>query len=73
MILKSLLNIQTTFIIFIWMIFIKILSNTIQTRNTKYCFNDTVVEMFSNKRLNPTVTELFIKDRKLNISLVFNI
>ena len=40
------------------MIFIKILSNTIQTRNTKYRFNDTIVEIFSNKRLNPTVTEL---------------
>ena len=58
MILKPLLNIQTTFIIFIWMIFIKILSNTIQRRNTKYRFNDTIVEIFSNKRLNPTVTEL---------------
>ena len=40
------------------MIFIKILSNTIQRRNTKYRFNDTIVEIFSNKRLNPTVTEL---------------
>ena len=29
------------------------------------------VGMLSNKRLNPIVTELFIRGRKLNISLVF--
>ena len=27
--------------------------------------------MLSNKKLNPTVTELFIREIKLNISLVF--
>ena len=27
--------------------------------------------MLSNKKLNPAVTELFIRGRKLNISLVF--
>ena len=27
--------------------------------------------MLSNKNFNPIVTELFIRDRKLNISLVF--
>ena len=27
--------------------------------------------MLSNKKLNPTVTELFIRGRKLNISLLF--
>ena len=27
--------------------------------------------MLSNKKLNPIVTELFIRGRKLNISLVF--
>ena len=27
--------------------------------------------MHSNKKLNPVVTELFIKGRKLNISLAF--
>ena len=27
--------------------------------------------MLSNKKLNPVVTELFIRGRKLNISLVF--
>ena len=30
-----------------------------------------IVDTFSNKKLNPVVTELFIRYRKLNISLVF--
>ena len=30
-----------------------------------------VADMFSNKKLNPVVTELFVRGRKLNISLVF--
>ena len=34
-------------------------------------FDDMIVDMINNKKLNPTVTELFIRDRKLNISIVF--
>ena len=34
-------------------------------------FDDMIADMLSNKKLNPIVTELFIRDRKLNISLVF--
>ena len=34
-------------------------------------FNDIIVDMLSNKKLNPIVTEFFIRGRKLNISLVF--
>ena len=34
-------------------------------------FDDMIADMLSNKKFNPTVTELFIKGRKLNISLVF--
>ena len=34
-------------------------------------FNDMIADMFSNKKLNSIVTELFIRGRKLNISLVF--
>ena len=30
-----------------------------------------IVHMFSNKKLNPIVTELFIRGRKLDVSLVF--
>ena len=33
--------------------------------------NDMVADMLSNKKLNRIVTELFIRGRKLNISLVF--
>ena len=34
-------------------------------------FDDIIADMLSNKKLNPVVTELFIRGRKLNISLVF--
>ena len=34
-------------------------------------FDDMVVDMIHNKKLNSIVTKLFIKGRKLNISLVF--
>ena len=32
--------------------------------------DDIIADMFCNKKLNPIVTELFIRGRKLNISLV---
>ena len=32
---------------------------------------DMIADMLSNKKLNPIVTELFIRGRRLNISLVF--
>ena len=34
-------------------------------------FDDIIADMIHNKKLNSMVTELFIRDRKLNISLVF--
>ena len=34
-------------------------------------FDDMTVDMINNKRLNPVVTELFIRGRKVNISIVF--
>ena len=34
-------------------------------------FDDMIADMLSNKYLNPIVTELFIRERKLNIFLVF--
>ena len=33
-------------------------------------YHDLTFDMLNNKKLNPIVTELFIKGRKLNISLV---
>ena len=34
-------------------------------------FDDMIADMLSNKKLNPIVTELFTRGRKLNISHVF--
>ena len=34
-------------------------------------FDDMIADMINNKKLNSVVTELFIRCRKLNISLVF--
>ena len=34
-------------------------------------FDDMIVDMINNKKLNPIVTELFIRGRKRNISIVF--
>ena len=68
MILKLLLNTQM-----IWMIFIKILKNTIQIKKRKILivFDDMITDILSNKKRNPIVTELFIRGRNLNIFLVF--
>ena len=68
MILKILLNTQM-----IWMIFIKILKKIIRIKKYKIVmvFDDMVADMLSDKRLNPIVTELFFKGRKLKIPLVF--
>ena len=68
MTLKLLLNTQM-----ICMIFIKILKNTIQINNVRILivFDDMIANMLNNKKLNPVVNELFIKGRKVSISLVF--
>ena len=34
-------------------------------------FDDIITDMESNKKSSPIVTELFLRERKLNISLVF--
>ena len=34
-------------------------------------FDDMIADMINNKKLNPIVTELFIRGRKLNISIAF--
>ena len=43
------------------------------TKKTKVLlmFHDMIVDMESNKKLSPIVTELFLEGRKLNISLIF--
>ena len=48
------------------------MKNTTQIKNVKLIvFDDVIADMLSNKKLNPTVTELLIRGRKLNICLVF--
>ena len=55
------------------MIFIKILKNATQIKKRKILivFDGMIAGILSNKKLNPIVTELFIRGRKLNISVVF--
>ena len=45
--------------------------NPIKKRKLLIVFDDMVADMISNNKLNPIVTELFIRGRKLNISIVF--
>ena len=45
--------------------------NPNKKRKILIVFDDMIADMLINKKLNPIVTELFIRDRKLNISLVF--
>ena len=45
--------------------------NPNKKRKILIVFDCMIVDMLSNKELNPIVTELFIGGRKLNISLVF--
>ena len=40
-------------------------------RKVLIVFDDMLADMINNKKLNPVVTELFIRGRKLNISVVF--
>ena len=40
-------------------------------RKVLIVFDDMIADMINNKKLNSIVTELFIRGRKLNISLVF--
>ena len=45
--------------------------NPNKKRKILVVFNDVISDMLSNKKLNPIVTELFIRGRNLNISLNF--
>ena len=40
-------------------------------RKVLIIFDDMIADMINNKKLNPIVTELFIRGRKLNISIFF--
>ena len=45
--------------------------NIRKERKKLIVFNDMIADVINNKKLNSVVTELFIRGRKLNISLVF--
>ena len=45
--------------------------NIDQERKILIIFVDMIADMINNKKLNSIVNELFIRNRKLNISLVF--
>ena len=45
--------------------------NPIKKRKVLIIFDDTIADMINNNKLNPIITELFIRGRKLNISIVF--
>ena len=51
----------------------KVLKNIMQKKKRKVLivFDDRIADRINNKKLNPIVTELFIRSRKLNISIVF--
>ena len=40
-------------------------------RKVLIVFDDMIADMINNNKLNPVVTELFIRGRELNISIVF--
>ena len=45
--------------------------NPIKKRKILIVFDDMIADMINNNKLNPVVSELFIRSRKLNISIVF--
>ena len=45
--------------------------NPNKKRKVLIVFDDMIADMLTNKKLNPVVTELLIRGRKLNISLLF--
>ena len=45
--------------------------NPRKKRKVLIVFDDMIADMINNNKLNPVVTELFIRGRKLNNSLVF--
>ena len=42
-----------------------------KNRKILIVFDDIIANMINNKKLNPIVTEMFIRGRKLNVSIVF--
>ena len=54
--------------------FIKISKNTISKKKKHKVlkiFDDVIADKINDEKLSPVVTELFIRGRKLNVSIVF--
>ena len=45
--------------------------NSDKKRKVLIVFDDMIADMINNKKINPIVIELFIRGRKINISIVF--
>ena len=45
--------------------------NSNKKRKVLIVFDDIIADMLSNEKVNPVITKLLIRGRKLNISLVF--
>ena len=45
--------------------------NPVKKRKILIVFDDIIADMINNKKLHSAVTELFIRGRKVNITLVF--
>ena len=45
--------------------------NPIKKRKVLIIFDDMIADMINNNKLNPVITELLIRGRKINISIVF--
>ena len=45
--------------------------NSNKKRKMLIMFDDMIADILSNKKINPIITELFIRGRKLNVSIVF--
>ena len=54
-----------------WMVFMKILMVIIQTKKKLIAFDVMIADIMTNKKFQAIIKELFIRCRKLNISLVF--
>ena len=56
----------------LWLIFTKILKEYNPSKESKILtVFDMIADMLSNKKLNPIVTELFVRGRQLNVSITF--
>ena len=54
-----------------WMTFMRILMTATQSKKKIIAFDDMIADIMTNKTFEVIIKELFIRCRKLNISIVF--